>query len=68
VRAIATLGLLLALLVGAAACSPRDPCRRLAERDCARHGQNSPICRDARQLAASADPYLVEICRKELDE
>ncbi|NMC71148.1 MAG: hypothetical protein GYA57_13920 [Myxococcales bacterium] len=66
-RTIAFLALL-ALLLGAAACGTRDPCRRLAERDCARHGENSPICRDARQLAASADPYLVEICRKELGE
>lgn len=68
-RSAAALFALLAFLGPlAAGCDPRDPCRRLAERDCARHGENSPICRDARQLAASADPYLVEICRKELGE
>jgi hypothetical protein len=52
----------------AAGCGERDPCRRLAERDCERHGEDSPICRDARRLAAAADPYLVEVCRKELNE
>lgn len=67
-RAIAIFDLLLLLLLGTVACDPRKPCRRLAERDCARHGEDSPICRDARQLAASADPYLIEICRKELGE
>ena len=58
-------------LLGTAAttgCGEREPCRKLAERDCARHGEDSPICRDARRLAATADPYLVEVCRKELGE
>lgn len=64
-HALAFLALLAALAAG---CSEREPCRRLAERDCARHGENSPLCRDARRLADSADPYLVEVCRKELEQ
>jgi hypothetical protein len=61
--------LLLACLFGcaAAACDARAPCRKLADRDCDRHGENSRICRDARQLAATADPYLTEVCRRVLE-
>lgn len=64
----ATLALLALLAAAPAGCGEREPCRRLAERDCARHGEDSPICRDARRLAATADPYLVEVCRKELSQ
>ncbi|MBN1774117.1 MAG: hypothetical protein JXB32_22855 [Deltaproteobacteria bacterium] len=58
----------LTLLAAAPGCGEREPCRRLAERDCARHGENSTICRDARHLADTADPYLIEVCRKELEQ
>jgi hypothetical protein len=52
--------------LAAAGCGTRDPCRKLADRDCARHGTDSAICRDAQRRAAYADPYLVEVCRAEL--
>jgi hypothetical protein len=65
----ASIGLLLGALLGLAgsACDVRDPCRRLADRDCAKHGESSLICKDSRQRAASADPFLTEVCRRELD-
>ena len=55
------------LLAAGSGCRDREPCRTLAERDCARHGLDSLICRDARRLAAAADPYLVEVCRHVLE-
>ena len=58
---------LLATLAGTAACDSRDPCRRLADRDCALHGRNSQLCRDALRRADDADPFLVEVCRAELE-
>ncbi|MBI5500186.1 MAG: hypothetical protein HY907_08075 [Deltaproteobacteria bacterium] len=58
--------LLAAALAAAAGCESRDPCRKLAERDCARNGWDSAICRDARRRAADADPFLIEVCRAEL--
>jgi hypothetical protein len=68
VRTLGRVLALVALLGGTATgCGEREPCRRLAERDCERHGASSPICRDAPRLADSADPYLVEVCRKELE-
>ena len=60
------ISLLFALLLTFAACDSRDPCRRLADRDCARHGWSSRICRDALQRAEDADPFLIEVCRTEL--
>jgi hypothetical protein len=65
----ATIALLVGALLGlgGAACEIRDPCGKLAERDCAEHGESSLICKDARQRAASADPFLTEVCRRELE-
>jgi hypothetical protein len=64
-----TIAVLFGALLGLAgsACDVRDPCRKLADRDCAKHGERSLICKDSRQRAASADPFLTEVCRRELD-
>jgi hypothetical protein len=61
----AVLGCLLGL--AATGCDGRAPCRKLADRDCDRHGESSSICRDERERAATADPFLSEVCRKELE-
>ena len=58
---------LFAAVAVAAACESRDPCRKLADRDCALHGRNSQLCRDALRRADDADPFLVEVCRAELE-
>ncbi|MBI5486126.1 MAG: hypothetical protein HY905_02205 [Deltaproteobacteria bacterium] len=59
--------LLLAVLAAGTGCESRDPCRKLAERDCALNGWDSAICRDARRRAAEADPFLIEVCRAQLE-
>jgi hypothetical protein len=53
-------------LLGASACRSRNPCRELADRDCARYGAASVQCREARDRAATEDEFLTEVCRRVL--
>jgi hypothetical protein len=56
------------LLLGSFACDTRNPCEKLADRDCDRWGPSSDACRESRERAARADPFLIEVCRREMEK